>query len=230
MQPQDMHLWPGIPLQGCSKTTNSKITNGVLYDVLGWNRTHVWVRMQARYREKWGKKADPEEDEVEVDPEEPEEVEEVEDWAPEENEEAEEIDPINTDTPQPPAPSADVRDCVDFGTEEGDVKLTHAEAMRLLRLIHARCIHNVQGLTITDQHVTVLDLEHVHFTMRHLIVAGSRVTHGRYLHTMRPEQQRAFEMTCRCGNLQHDVGLSNIPSEPFHAVAADEPWVLDDEW
>jgi hypothetical protein len=100
----------------------------------------------------------------------------------------------------------------------------------MLRLTDCRCIHNVQGLTITDQHLTILDMEHAHFTMRHLIVAGSRVTHGKYLHTMRPAEQERFLMRCRVGNLQRDVGLANVPREPVVAVAVDEPWALDDDW
>jgi hypothetical protein len=73
-------------------------------------------------------------------------------------------------------------------------------------------------------------MEHPHFSMRHLIVAGSRVTHGQYLHTMRPAQQQRFKLTCEVTALQTEVGLANAPREPFVAVAVDEPWAFGDEW
>ena len=66
--------------------------------------------------------------------------------------------------------------------------------------------------------------------MRHLIVAGSRVTHGKYLHTLRPQEQEIFLRRCKMCNLQHDVGLMDLPREPTFCIPVDEPWVFGDTW
>jgi hypothetical protein len=106
--------------------------------------------------------------------------------------------------------------------------------MLMLRLRHALVIANVQGQTFTDRHVTILDLEHPYMTMRHLIVAGSRVTHGKYLHTMRPSEQRTFLYNCSYEALQQDVNEACLPTIvkgiPVVAIPNDEPWAFGDEW
>ena len=51
-----------------------------------------------------------------------------------------------------------------------------------LRLCHAMCYYTVQGRTIKDKPIVLLDTSHPHFSVRALIVALSRTTHGKWLH------------------------------------------------
>ena len=39
-----------------------------------------------------------------------------------------------------------------------------------------------QGRTLRNQHVLLMDTQHIHFSLRHLYVGASRVTSGEYLH------------------------------------------------
>ena len=121
-QPQDMHLWEGIELMGCSRS-NDGIVNGVTYIVRAVTATTVTVDMDRRF------------------------------WL----------------SPQP-------------SNREVNLTLSHKDAGTLLRLSHALVYANVQGRTIRDRHVVLLDTVHRRFTMRHLIVGMSRVTDGRFLH------------------------------------------------
>ena len=51
-----------------------------------------------------------------------------------------------------------------------------------LRLCHAMCYYTVQGSTIRDRHIVLLDTSHKHFSVKSLFVGLSRATHGQYLH------------------------------------------------
>jgi hypothetical protein len=128
-QPQDMYLWVGIELMGCSRS-GDRIVNGVPYTVRALTDETVTVDMR---REFW----------------------------------------LN------PEPS----------DGEVNVVLSHKETATTLRLTHALVYANVQGRTIRERHVVLLDTHHRHFSMRHLIVGMSRVTHGSYLHIPLREQE-----------------------------------------
>ena len=47
-------------------------------------------------------------------------------------------------------------------------------------------------LTLTDKHTCLMDLYHPRLTMRDIITAMSRPTHGYYLHFVEPDQQDHF--------------------------------------
>jgi hypothetical protein len=79
---------------------------------------------------------------------------------------------------------------------ETDVALTFEEASKHLRLTYAFCYSLAQGQTFADKHVLLLDTHsrrsgeaHEYFSVRHLIVGLSRVTHGSFAHVATPHQQ-----------------------------------------
>ena len=51
-----------------------------------------------------------------------------------------------------------------------------------LRLCHAMCYYTVQGRTVRDRHIVLLDTENRNFSVLALIVGLSRATHGNFLH------------------------------------------------
>ena len=52
----------------------------------------------------------------------------------------------------------------------------------LLRLTHAMCDYTIQGRTIRNKHILLIDTEHRNFPRRALIVGLSRATHGQVVH------------------------------------------------
>jgi hypothetical protein len=103
--------------------------------------------------------------------------------------------------------------------QERDIRLTHAEASRYLRLSHALCYASVQGSTISE-HLLMLDLGHRYFTMRSLIVGMSRATHGAFVHMATPEQQRELLDTARPLELFPDARLAE--EEPVYSDSDEE--------
>ena len=75
---------------------------------------------------------------------------------------------------------------------QGPIPLMHRDASAWLRLTHCLCYATVQGITIRNQHLVMLDVLKGHFSLRTLIVAASRVTDGPYLHAATDKQQCAF--------------------------------------
>ena len=69
------------------------------------------------------------------------------------------------------------------------LKLSHAEASKNLRLTFALCYATVQGRTLRDKHIVLLDTRRHFFTMRHLIVGLSRATAGRFVHVQSKRYQ-----------------------------------------
>jgi hypothetical protein len=72
---------------------------------------------------------------------------------------------------------------------EGEIELSHDEASCSLRLSHALCYASVQGLTIRNKHILLLDMEHPHFSVRSLIVGLSRATAGSQVHAAKRDQE-----------------------------------------
>ena len=68
------------------------------------------------------------------------------------------------------------------GEDDDQTSVTLANACKLLRLCHAQCYYTVQGRTVRDRHILLLDTGHPFFSVRALIVGLSRATHGQYLH------------------------------------------------
>jgi hypothetical protein len=71
-------------------------------------------------------------------------------------------------------------------------KLSHKRAAELLRLRYAMVYASIQGITLTERHACLMDSFHPGLTMRDLITAMSRPTHGSYLHFMEPDQEDQF--------------------------------------
>ena len=76
--------------------------------------------------------------------------------------------------------------------QEGEVPLSHKDASVSLRLTHALCYASVQGLTIRDRTILMLDAEHPFFSVRAMIVGISRVTDSKQLHVATRAQEEAL--------------------------------------
>jgi hypothetical protein len=74
------------------------------------------------------------------------------------------------------------------GTAE--LTLTHQQCIQGLRLACARTYAGVQGLTLTNKRLLLLQTRHESMDWRKLYVACSRVTSGALLHIPTPEQER----------------------------------------
>ena len=68
----------------------------------------------------------------------------------------------------------------EYGGEEIEVPI--GEIPYLLRLTHAMCYYTIQGRTIRNKHILLIDTEHRNFSRRALIVGLSRATHGQVVH------------------------------------------------
>ena len=68
----------------------------------------------------------------------------------------------------------------EYGNDEIEVPL--GEIPYLLRLTHAMCYYTIQGRTIKNKHIQLIDTEHPNFSRRSLIVGLSRATHGEHVH------------------------------------------------
>ena len=71
-------------------------------------------------------------------------------------------------------------------------KVPIEEMCSQLRLSHASCYYTIQGRTIKDKHIVLLDTNHPHFSVRSLIVGLSRATHGKFLHIGDCNSERLF--------------------------------------
>ena len=80
----------------------------------------------------------------------------------------------------------------DFGEEEL-IELPLREASDNLRLCYAAVYQSCQGRTLRNQHVMLMDTQHIHFSLRHLYVGASRVTSGEYLHIANRSVARYIE-------------------------------------
>ena len=69
--------------------------------------------------------------------------------------------------------------------------MTYDAVARLLRVQHALVYASIQGRTMRGLSLGLLDTRHVNFTVRHLIVALSRATHGKFLHIFNRAQEEA---------------------------------------
>ena len=67
-----------------------------------------------------------------------------------------------------------------YGDEEIEVPLD--EIPYLLRLTHAMCYYTIQGRTIRNKRILLIDTDHPHFSRRALIVGLSRATRSKVVH------------------------------------------------
>ena len=78
------------------------------------------------------------------------------------------------------------------GRQDEKVSIPREEMCTQFRLAHAMCYYTVQGRTIKDRHIVLLDTDHHWFSVRHLIVGLSRATHGDWLHIGDNASERIF--------------------------------------
>ena len=78
------------------------------------------------------------------------------------------------------------------GCKDEEVSIPREDMCTQLRLSHAMCYYTVQGRTIKDRHIVLLDTSHKWFSVRHLIVGLCRATHGRFLHIGDNVSERIF--------------------------------------
>jgi hypothetical protein len=107
----------------------------------------------------------------------------IEDEPGEADDEAEESDAEALDDEEvAQRPPTDVRDGNKY-------RLSHKRASEVLRLQNALVYASIQGRTIANTHIGLMDLDNPNFTMRDLITAMSRPTAGQYLHLLTVEEQ-----------------------------------------
>ena len=70
-----------------------------------------------------------------------------------------------------------------------EIKLTYPQAAQHLRLACARTAASIQGITLRDQRLLLLDTRSPYTDHRRLYVCTSRVTRGDYLHVATRQQQ-----------------------------------------
>ena len=78
------------------------------------------------------------------------------------------------------------------GADDETTTVPWDEVCAQLRLCHALCFFTIQGRTIRDRHIVLLDTTHQHFSVRALIVGLSRATHGKWLHVGDEESEALF--------------------------------------
>ena len=78
------------------------------------------------------------------------------------------------------------------GASDETARVPLDEVCAQLRLAHAMCYYTVQGRTVRDRHIMLLDIEHTHFSVGALIVGLSRATHGNWLHVGDSDSEALF--------------------------------------
>ena len=84
------------------------------------------------------------------------------------------------------------------GSKDEKLTIPIEEVCLQLRLSHAMCYYTIQGRTIRDRHIVLLDTDHRHFNVRALIVGLSRAPLGKYLHIGNSTSEGLF-----CGPRKH---------------------------
>ena len=92
------------------------------------------------------------------------------------------------------------------GELPAEVKLTYEQASKWLRPTHALCYGSIQGCTMANKRILLLDTTRAHFTLRHLIVGVSRATHQDKVHVATDEYERNMMFFARRYNRQPLVG------------------------
>ena len=179
MQPQDMHIWAGMELL-CQrrKYMDKAPVNGGVYVVHSWTKNTIWVRLHEDYRQEFD--ADPDSDES-----------------------SDEDDEVPTLNPEwRPALRPDQQGW------KGWYTMTHAEAARVFRPQHALVYASIQGRTMREKHIALLDTTNKNFNVRYMIVAISRATHGKYVHVPTKAQEAAVKQNADA------MATARPPQEP----------------
>jgi hypothetical protein len=94
---------------------------------------------------------------------------------------------------------------------EDNIKLTYEEASRWLRLGYAYTYYSIQGRTIRDRTILLLDSTSKHFTVRNLIVGISRAPRGSQIKIPSVQEEEDFVH-----------GLDEVPDEVDLGAQAEE--------
>jgi hypothetical protein len=115
--------------------------------------------------------------------------------------------------------------------KEVDVALTHQETSALLRLTYAVVYARIQGRTVADKHVVLLDTRHRHFDVRTLIVGLSRVEMARFVHVPLPMQEVSLMREVRDAP-EPPANLIEEPGEHEESDVSDseEEEIADEDW
>ena len=106
---------------------------------------------------------------------------------------------------------------------EYDIELTYEEASRWLRLGYAYTYYSIQGRTIRDRTIMLLDTNSQHFNVRNLIVGISRAPLGSQIKIPTQKQEMAFME--RLPDVPDEID-KNAPEELFEA---DDEDIFGDE-
>jgi len=102
---------------------------------------------------------------------------------------------------------------------EDNIKLTHEETSRWLRLGYAYTYYSIQGRTIRDRTILLLDSTSKHFTVRNLIVGISRAPLGSQIKI--PSVQEEEDFMHGLENVEDEVDLG-APAEEFQEEDVEE--------
>jgi hypothetical protein len=185
LEPQDMKIWRGIQLIGSDRASRvNGVVNGIVYIVEAFDALTVTVVRHADYTTKAVIVADP--GAVKL------------------------VDEVTRDPTKEPEPDNDEDDDAAAATPGNSrLVLSHDDVALKLRLQHAMCYASVQGRTLRDVHVTLLDVRRPLFTLRHLIVGLSRVTSGAFMHILPKEHSLGKRATpAECHNIHPVTGQS----------------------
>ena len=83
-----------------------------------------------------------------------------------------------------------------------DLKLSYENVSKWLRPMHALCYGSIQGCTMADKRILLLDTRAAegrvrHFTLRHLIVGVSRATHQDNVHVANEDYEKRLMRDAR---------------------------------
>ena len=92
------------------------------------------------------------------------------------------------------------------GEIPAEIKLTYEQASKWLRPMHALCYGSIQGCTMANKKILLLDTTRAHFTLRHLIVGVSRATHQDNVHVATEEYEQNLMFFARRYNRQPMLG------------------------
>jgi hypothetical protein len=100
----------------------------------------------------------------------------------------------DTDNEEEPDDVEEDEDEAEEDPAEGEIpaelKLTYDNVSKWLRPMHALCYGSIQGCTMADKCILLLDTQREHFTLRHLIVGVSRATHQDKVHVATAAYER----------------------------------------
>ena len=188
MVARDMWIWPGMELVAYAQEYNENYSvNGAVYVVEGWDEQFVWVRLHEAYRTSIHVECslDPDEISEEHPPQTSREASDSEDEVPSPPPKRARKTKGSTEEQAAARATKKAADAAD-----GLFKLTYQNASKYLRMQHALVYANIQGRTMRNEHLAILDWHGQGWNIRTLIVAMSRATHSKFVHILHADEER----------------------------------------